>query len=78
MGIQHHGAVCVVSGIVNLLEKQFDSQLTHPIPRQTHGGHGNTAFGGEVIVVVANDNQVIGYPDAEPGCGLNHSDGEQI
>ena len=70
---------CVWSaGRVNLLEEQFDGQLTHPIPRQTHGGHGNTALGGEVIVVVADDNQVIGYPDSELGGRLDNADGEQI
>ena len=78
MRIQHDRSVYVVSALVDLLEEQLDGQLTHPIPRQTHGGHGDAALGGEVIVVVADDDQIIGYPDSEIGRRLDHADGEQI
>ena len=64
--------------MVDFLEEQLDGQLTHPIPRQTDTGHGDAALRGEVIVVVADDHQLIGYPDAKLGCRLDHPNGEQI
>jgi hypothetical protein len=64
--------------MVDLLEEQFDGQLTHPIPRQMHGGHRDAALRGEVIVVVADDNQFIGYPDFEVCRRLDYADGDQI
>ena len=78
MRIQHDRSVHVARALVDLLEEQFDGQLTHPIPRQTHRGHRDAALRGEVIVVVADDHQIIGYPDSEIGRRLDNADGEQI
>ena len=78
MRIQHDRSVHVAGALVDLLEEQFDGQLTHPIPRQTHSGHRDAALRGEVIVVVADDDQIIGYPDSEIGRRLDNADGEQI
>jgi hypothetical protein len=76
--IQHDRSVHVAGALVDLLEEQFDGQLTHPIARQTHSRHRDAALRGEVIVVVAYDHQIIGYPDSEIGCRLYNADGEQI
>ena len=64
--------------LVDLLKEQFDGQLAHPIPRQTHSGHRDAALGGEVVVVIADDHQFIGYPDSEIGRRLDDADGEQV
>jgi hypothetical protein len=70
--------VHVARSLVDLLEEQFDGKLTHPIPRETHGRHRDAALGREVIVVVADNRQFIGYPDSELGRRLDNADCEQI
>ena len=76
MRIQHDRSVHVVRALADLLEEQFDGQLTHPIPRQTHRGHRDAALRGEVVVVVADDDQIIGYSDSEIRRRLDDADGE--
>jgi hypothetical protein len=76
--IQHARSVHVARALVDLFEEQFNGQLTHPIPRQTHSGHWDAALRGEVVVVVADDYQFIGYPDSEIGRRLDNADGEPI
>ena len=76
MGIQRDRSVYVARAVVDLLEQQFDAQLTHPIPRQTHRRHRDAALRGEVIVVVADDHHFIGHPNSEIGRRLDNADGE--
>ena len=76
--IQHDRPVRVASALADLVEEQLDGQLTHSIPGKAHRGHRNAALRGEVIVVVADDYQFIGYPNSEIGRRLDNANSEQI
>ena len=74
MRVKHFRSVGVVSWFADFFKKQFDRQLAHPAPGLADCGDRDAALGGEVIVVVAHDQQLIWDRNAEIGGCLNDAD----
>ena len=75
--IQHDRSVHVVGALADLLEKQFDGQLTHPVPRQTHRGTG-MLLSGRSGCRRSRRRSNHRVPDSEIRRRLDNADGEQI
>ncbi len=78
MRVKNLRLVGVGGRLADFVKKQFDGQLAHPTPRLTHGGDWDTTFGCEVVVVVADYQQVVWYADPKIGGCLDDSDRQRI
>ena len=74
MRVKHFRSVGVVSRLADFFKKQFDRQLAHPAPGLADSRNRNAALGGEVVVVVAHDQQLIWHRNPEIGGCLNDAD----
>ena len=63
--LDHDAAVAVVGRVVDLLEQELGGDLAHPYAGVADGRDRDNAVGGEVVVVVADDGDLVGYRDAQ-------------
>ena len=64
--------------ILDLFHKQLTGLKTDLKSRLINGSDGGGSHGRKINIVKADDRQILGNPDPQFGCGLDHTDGVQV